>query len=115
MPDASIKTTASGRYLVAKVSGEMDHATGPVLRPQFEELLCQDKDSVVLDLSDVSFCDSVGLNTLISIWREAEENGTELVLACTPGPVQRILQITGVDQLLPHYGTVTDATTALGH
>jgi anti-anti-sigma regulatory factor len=55
--DPSVETIASGRYLVARVSGEMDYVTDPVLRSQFNELLSRGDRFIVLDLSDVSFCD----------------------------------------------------------
>ncbi|MBT2423489.1 STAS domain-containing protein [Streptomyces sp. ISL-22] len=69
MADPSVETIASGRCLVAKVSGEMDYVTDPVFRPQFKELLSRGDCFIVLDLSDVSFCDSAGLNVLLETWR----------------------------------------------
>lgn len=92
----------------------MDYATEPVLRPQFKELLSRGSRSIVLDLSGVSFCDSAGLNVLIGAWRQADAGRAVLVLACVPESLRRILQMTGVDQLLRVYDTVTDAEAAFG-
>ncbi|MFD7939342.1 STAS domain-containing protein [Streptomyces sp. NPDC059755] len=60
--DPSVETVAADRYLIAKINDEMDYTAGPVLRPQFKELLARSARFIVLDLSGVSFCDSGGLN-----------------------------------------------------
>ncbi|WP_329550465.1 STAS domain-containing protein [Streptomyces sp. NBC_00696] len=75
MAGPSVETIDSGRCLIARVSGEMDYATDPVFRPQFKELLSRGDHFIVLDLSRVSFCDSVGLSLLLGAWREAEKRG----------------------------------------
>jgi anti-sigma B factor antagonist len=48
------------------------------------------------------------------VWRQAEASGAVVVLACVPGPVLRILELTGADQLLRVYDTVTDAEAVFG-
>ncbi|MFF4260402.1 STAS domain-containing protein [Streptomyces sp. NPDC001663] len=109
MAEASLETIAAGRCLVARVSGEMDYATDPVLRPQFKELIARGDRFIVLDLSGLSFCDSAGLNVLLGAWRQAEAGGAVLVLACVPEPLQWVLEMTGADQILRVYDTVAEA------
>lgn len=109
-----VETIASGRCLGARVSGAMDWVTDPVFRPQFKELLSRGGRFIVLDLSDVSFCDSAGLNVLLGIWRQADASGAVLVLACVPEPLRRIFEMTAVDQLLRVYDTVTEAEAVFG-
>jgi anti-sigma B factor antagonist len=58
--------------------------------------------SVEVDLSGVTFIDSTGLNTLIGALSACESNGGALALSATlPDQVRRVLEITGVDTLLP--------------
>ncbi|MGC5567835.1 STAS domain-containing protein [Streptomyces sp. FR-108] len=114
MTDPLVETIASGRCLVARVSGKMDYTTDPLLRPQFKELIARADRFIVLDLSGVSLCDSVGLNALIAAWRQADAGGAVVVLACVPPSLRRILQVTGTDQLLRVFDTVTDAEAVLG-
>jgi anti-anti-sigma factor len=85
-----------------------------VLRPQFKELLSTGGRFIALDLSDVSFCDSAGLNMLLGVWRQADASGAVLVLARVPERLRRILQMTGVDQLLRVHDTVTDVEAVFG-
>ncbi|MFF5307642.1 STAS domain-containing protein [Streptomyces sp. NPDC013161] len=114
MVGPSVETIASGRCLIARVSGEMDYVTDPVFRPQFKDLLSRGDRFIVLDLSRVSFCDSAGLNVLLGAWREADERGAVLMLACVPGALRRVLQMTGVDQVLRVCTTVADAEALSG-
>jgi anti-sigma B factor antagonist len=81
---------------------------------RFKELIARGERFVVLDLSGVSFCDSAGLNVLLGAWRQADASGAVLVLACVPGPLRRILEMTGTDQVLRVFDTVTDAEAVFG-
>ncbi|MER5935742.1 STAS domain-containing protein [Streptomyces sp. NPDC001928] len=96
MADPSVQTIAAGRCLVARVSGKMNFATAPVLRPQFKELIARGDRFIVLDLSGVPFCDSAGLNVLIGAWKQADPSGVALVLACVLEHLRRILRQRGL-------------------
>ncbi|MGW3208903.1 STAS domain-containing protein [Streptomyces sp. NPDC001135] len=110
---ALVELAASGRCVVARVSGEMDYMAGASLRGRLD-LLIAEGGRLVVDLSGVSFCDSAGLNVLLGVRRVAEERGAVLVLACVAAPLRRILEMTGADQVLRVFDTVTDAEVALG-
>ncbi|MFF9392011.1 STAS domain-containing protein [Streptomyces griseoluteus] len=114
MADPVVETIAGGRCLVARVSGDMDYVTASVFDHQFKELIARGDRFIGLDLSGVSFCDSAGLNVLLGARRQAEASGAVLVLARVPEPLQRILEMTGVTQLLRVYDTVTDAEAVGG-
>ncbi|MFD3841751.1 STAS domain-containing protein [Streptomyces sp. NPDC058642] len=113
MDGLEVETTASGRGLVAQVSGNMDYLSEAWFRGQFKELTAQSVRFFVLDLARVSLCDSAGLNMLLGAWRQADASGAVLVVACVPEPVRRLLELTGVDQVLRVFDTVTDAETVL--
>ncbi|KKD07655.1 STAS domain-containing protein [Streptomyces sp. WM6386] len=114
MTDPSDETIAVGRSLVARGSGEMDYVTEPVFGPQFKVLIARADRFVVLDPSAVSFCDSAGLSVLLGGGRQADASGAVLVLACVPEPLRRILEMTGADQVLRVFDTVTDAEAVFG-
>lgn len=59
---SSVETTVSGPCLVAKVRGVMGYATQPELRERLKQVISHAERAVVLELADVSFCDSAGLN-----------------------------------------------------
>lgn len=58
-------------------------------------------DEIVVDLSDLSFCDSSGLTALIHAQRTAAEHGRRVVLRTPPPQVRRLLEMTGADALFP--------------
>ncbi|MFD5745223.1 STAS domain-containing protein [Streptomyces massasporeus] len=105
--------TASSPCAVARVSGELDYVSGPVVRAELMNLIARVEGLLVLELSGVSFCDSAGLNVLLQAWKQADMRGAFVVLADVSGPVRRILQMTGVDQVVRVYGSVSEAECAL--
>lgn len=109
----SLKVTEAGRGMLVRITGEMDHVSGPALWERLTEVLAGHAAFIVLDLSAVSFCDSAGLNLLLRADRHAATNGTDLGLARVPHMLSRILAMTGTDQVLHVYGTVADAETDL--
>ncbi|MGW7210509.1 STAS domain-containing protein [Streptomyces sp. NPDC054837] len=109
MAHLSVETIASGRCLVARISGEMDDQTTGWFRARFKELIARGGRFLVLDLAGVSFCDAAGLNLLLAARRQADAIGAVLVLACVPEPVQRTLETTGADHALRVFDTVADA------
>ncbi|MFD1832270.1 MULTISPECIES: STAS domain-containing protein [Streptomyces] len=101
-----------GPLAVAAVTGDLDLHTSPVLRARALEVVQQGHPRLILDLTDVGFCDSTGLSVLIGIWHTANDAGGSLTLAGVPSRLTRMLAVTGVDALLPSYPTVSDALAA---
>jgi anti-sigma B factor antagonist len=50
-------------------------------------------------MSGVDFCDSTGMNVLLSCLRHARERGGELEIAAPQPAVRKILQVTGLDSV----------------
>lgn len=67
----TVERPAIGVYVVT-VTGELDMLTAPVLKACLDEQLATDPSHLVLDLQQVSFLDSKGLNCLLFA-REATE------------------------------------------
>lgn len=62
-------------------------------------------DNVIVDLSDVSFIDSMGLRALITARSTIGED--QLRLVAPDGPVRRLLSLTNLDESF----SVTDSLT----
>lgn len=108
----SVHTSLSGDCLLARISGDMIYENQALLRGRFDDLLQHPARCIVLDLTQVTFCDSAGLNVLLDLRLQAEQENTVLFLACVPATLRRVLEITGIDQVLRVYDTVTDAQDA---
>ncbi|MFD6278176.1 STAS domain-containing protein [Streptomyces sp. NPDC060209] len=94
---------------VLTVTGEIDVDSAPALRTRALELIRQGRPHLVLDLAPVEFCDSSGLNTMIGILRYAKDRHGSLSLAATPPHLTRLLDVTGVGELIPALPTTAEA------
>jgi anti-sigma B factor antagonist len=86
--------TATDAVLI--LTGEIDMATAGDLRAATARTLQEPPGRVVLDFAGVTFCDSQGLSTLISINREVAGVGGRLVLINVGDFMSRLLEITGL-------------------
>nr|WP_159395923.1 STAS domain-containing protein [Streptomyces sp. FXJ1.172]WEO93281.1 STAS domain-containing protein [Streptomyces sp. FXJ1.172] len=64
---------------------------------------------LVLALSGVGFCVSAGLNALVRLWHGTREANGSLTLAAVTAPVLRVIEITGLHELLAIVPTAGDA------
>ena len=87
-------------------AGEIDLYTAPRLQGELAGVIANSAPGslVVVDMSGVEFCDSTGMNVLLSCLRQARERGGELELAAPRPAVRKILQVTGLEAVF----TVTD-------
>ena len=65
--------------------------------------------TLIVDMTATAFCDSAGLNSLVQAFRRAGASGIEMRLAAGGPAVRRILEITGVDQLIGSYPSVPES------
>jgi anti-sigma B factor antagonist len=81
--------------------GEIDLYTAPRLHSELAAVIAKSAPGtrVTVDMSGVEFCDSTGMNVLLSCLREARERGGELELAAPRPAVRKILQVTGLDSV----------------
>ncbi|MEV4357378.1 STAS domain-containing protein [Nonomuraea sp. NPDC049625] len=95
-----------------EVVGEVDAATVAQLTAYIEREHPDAGLPLVLDLSGVSFMDSSGLHLLIQQHHRQDEHGAGLHLAAPHKRVRRILEITGVGQLLRTHSGLDQALLA---
>ncbi|MET9965306.1 STAS domain-containing protein [Streptomyces sp. NPDC006356] len=104
-----------GDWAVLQVSGELDLVTSPVMRQHIHDVVAEGRHSLVLDLSEVLFCDSSGVGVLIAARRLLRScQGTlRLILpaqgAADGSHVNRVLGALGVRRLFEVYPDVTAA------
>ena len=88
------------------VRGDVDLMLAPVLIEAILSLArCVANHEVDVDMGQVTFIDSTGVNALITAHRGVAAEGKELVLHNVPTRVQRVFVLTGVE----HYLGVGDA------
>ena len=107
--ELKVSTASQGGHAVVSVYGEVDLYTAPRLQAELASLVRDGAGRVVVDLSGVEFCDSTGMNVLLSAMKRLREHGGSLELASPRPAVRRILQVTGLDTVF----SVHDALPAL--
>ncbi|MFF3153224.1 STAS domain-containing protein [Streptomyces sp. NPDC057910] len=83
---------------VVAISGDLDFDTSTYLTEATDALPFQDQ-TLVLNLSDVTFLDSTGLDTLLRLRRRAQREGGERELCGIGQQIERVLQLTEVRPL----------------
>ncbi|WP_426361737.1 STAS domain-containing protein [Streptomyces sp. E-08] len=91
----------------ATVSGELDVASATFLRTALLKALegCVEGGSVTLDLSQVTFCDSTGLNVLLRARRWALGEHRALTIRAASPQMSRLLELTGAAPLFAEEGS----------
>ncbi|QTE01919.1 STAS domain-containing protein [Streptomyces cyanogenus] len=98
---------------IAAVAGDVDTRTADTLRREASEIIERGCPRLILDLSQVGFCDSAGLSALIGLWHAAEAVHGALGLVNVPDRLMRMLVLTGVDAVLPVHATAAEAVTTM--
>jgi len=64
----------------------------------------------VFDVSSLDYADSSGIGAMVACLTHIRKSGADLRMAGASPRIRRLLTMTGVDQLLPMYATVAEAT-----
>ncbi|MGW0122463.1 STAS domain-containing protein [Streptomyces sp. NPDC003327] len=86
---------------VVRLSGDIDLDRAADLDTALVHALaeCEDGAGLALDMSEVTFCDSTGLNVLLRVRHEALAEHRPVTIVAAGGRVARLLDITGTGSL----------------
>lgn len=98
---------------LVSVSGEIDLYTAERLQEGIGEATSVGADTVLLDLSGVGFIDSTALGVIVQETKRLEGRGHELILVTNDPRSVRVLEVTGLDRVLPRHATLYDALSQL--
>ncbi|MFF3979816.1 STAS domain-containing protein [Streptomyces sp. NPDC001828] len=95
---------------VVALAGEIDHQTGSILRAALDPASAPTA-RIAVDLRQVSFMDSSGINILVTVHNALTEAGGWLRLAAPTEAVMRALHIVGIDSVIGTSATLEQALT----
>ncbi|MEU0989561.1 MULTISPECIES: STAS domain-containing protein [unclassified Streptomyces] len=104
-----VEVRTEGGSEVVRPAGELDHHTADLLSVPLDEALAKGRSRLVVDCSELEFCDSTGLNVLLGARLKAEAAGGGVHLAGMLPVVARVLEITGAEAVFTVHDTVEDA------
>ena len=99
---------------VIAVAGELDIATAPKLCARLDASRTRSKPRLLVDLTEVDFCDSTGLRALLGAASEVRAHGGRFAIVCPPsGDVARLLEIVGAAEWMAIHSDPQSGLAAL--
>jgi anti-sigma B factor antagonist len=108
----TVKRRSLTGAICVSVSGEVDLANASELLGHLNAVAEAD-DHLIVDLSGLRYIDSSGIRALVDAHRLFTTVKRQMVLAATMGTVKKVVNIVGVDQMVPMFPTVDGALSAL--
>jgi anti-sigma B factor antagonist len=84
---------------VVRVSGELDLATGEMLRCAIAEIVTSNLRRVTLDLRELTFVDVAGLRALVDVSEMASVSSAEFRLSAVTDATRRAIRLAGFEEL----------------
>jgi anti-sigma B factor antagonist len=114
MDNAQVTMDAASGVPVVKVVGEIDIATVPLFVSQLDEIPLG-VPHVIVDLSELTFIDSSGLNALVACKKRLDDGseGCTVHLVVSRPSVLKVLEVTGLHELFPITTTVDEAMASV--
>ena len=96
----SITVTSDGDRATVVLRGELDLSGTDRVNEVLEQAEQPPTKLLVLDLSQLDFIDSTGLEIILRAARRAHDNGGRLIVSRPSRYVKRLLEMTAIDQSL---------------
>ncbi|GAA4932203.1 anti-anti-sigma factor [Nonomuraea thailandensis] len=100
--------------IVARAVGELDYASTDLLHRQITHAWAATRSAgLVLDLSGLTFCDSMGVGVLVLLLRQSRRQQAALILSGIPPRLERLLTVTGLRTAFHVEASVEEAIQAI--
>ena len=98
---------------IARVKKDVDTANAGLVHDQLADALGPDTDCLIVDLSDVRYLDSAGLDMLLRLGERVSHRRTTLMLVIpAASQLNRLAEMVGLPQTVPVHATLAAARDA---
>jgi len=97
---------------VLHLSGELDADTATKLHATLADLLARPVPRIVVDLTDLKFCDSVGLSAFITVKQVIAARGGWLSFAGANPFLSQLMETVGLSRYFAVFPDIDDAIAA---
>jgi len=97
-PLVDVQSDVLGTTQIVSVQGEIDLASVDAVRHAVDLAFSRSPETVVLDLSEIAFCDSSGIHLVVSSHRRAAGRRIRFVVVRPTGPAWRPFEICQIDR-----------------
>jgi anti-anti-sigma factor len=110
--ELAYQVAADGKATV-RIRGELDIATADQAYAYLRDVVDSQDGPVLMNLSELSFCDAAGLGVLARVAGHARRAGRSLKLTAARPSLLRIMRITGMDEAFPEVRNPTLSVISL--
>lgn len=107
-PRLNITKSEQDGALVVQIEGEIDLSTASQFEKELLDSMGQGANLVV-DLAGVDFMDSTGIGVLVRTSKKVTANGGIMGLLSAKGSVRRVIEVSGLDGVIPLYDDLAAA------
>jgi anti-sigma B factor antagonist len=104
-----VKTQDYDDVTVVELQGELDSDAAELLQNNITNIVKTQKTGIVLDMSNIGFIDSKGLEQLLWARDYCNENNCQLRLAGLDENCLKILEVTRLENEFDHYAELAEA------
>lgn len=108
-----ITTTRESVHLIVSVEGRVDGVNAAEFHVALESAIRPDDRGVVMDMENLRYISSAGLNVILSVARAVRSRNGRLVGCSLSGPVREVFAISGFDRIVSLFDSRLDAVQAL--
>ncbi len=92
----------SGRFLGAKLTGELDHHRAGYVREEIDAKILSGANNLELDLSELTFMDSSGVGVILGRYKLISACGGSMTIITGDNKnINKLLSMCGVERIIP--------------
>ncbi|MGN6678114.1 MAG: STAS domain-containing protein [Streptosporangiaceae bacterium] len=95
--------------VIVTVTAEIDKNNSVDVYKQICAAVVPGVGIVIADLTRTRFCGSSGVREIYRAYEQAVQNGTDMRIVIPPGQVMRVMELVGLDRVLPIYASLRAA------
>jgi anti-sigma B factor antagonist len=108
------KTNKKGSVNIISLQGELiDRNQALMMMSEVEEGISKNENRILLNLQDLRYINSSGLNILINILTKARKSGGEVAICCVNKKIEELLLITKLNSVFNVCGDADEALMIL--
>ena len=115
MPLADLNVEMVGQLVVARLDGEIDMSNAGELGEALGRQVSNEALGLILDLTDVHYLDSAGIQVIYELREQLETRGQEIALVVAPdSAIDGVLRVAGVGSVVGIAETLDEAMSDTG-
>ncbi len=108
-----VSDPAVKEMLLLTLAGELDYSNAERFHHDLQDAIGQGRNDLVIDLTDLTFCDSTGIQSFLNTRQTVQDRGGSIVLVNLHPRLERLFHLTGLAQAFGIQPTVADALKVL--